>query len=87
MMDFLRANPGFDLKFRSYIRFDDLSPDVLYGIFANRLKQSSVGITAEAEDAARKHFEFICEKNTSDHGGNGVVRECGFESFFGYRYR
>ena len=28
----------------------------------NSLKKSSVGITAEAEDAARKHFEFICEK-------------------------
>lgn len=81
MMDFLRANPGFDLKFRSHIRFDDLSPDVLYGIFANRLKQSSVGITAEAEDAARKHFEFICEKKNRWFG-NAREAQIYFEQVF-----
>ena len=81
MIDFLRANPGFDLRFRSHIRFDDLSPDVLYGIFANRLKQYSVGITAEAEDAARKHFEFIC-KNKDRWFGNAREAQIYFEQVF-----
>ena len=81
MTDFLKANPGFNAKFGLRIHFDDLSPDILYSIFANSLKKYSVGITADAEDAVKKHFELICE-NRDRWFGNAREAQIYFEQVF-----
>ena len=79
--DFLNAHPGFGVRFQLHIRFDDLTPDILYGIFASRLEKCSVGITSEAEDAVKRHFARVCE-GKDERFGNARVAQIYLEQVF-----
>ena len=81
MTDFINSSPTFEARFRLRIHFDDLSADMLYGIFEKRLEKHSVGITSEAEDAVRRHFELICESKDGWFG-NARAAEVYFERVF-----
>lgn len=59
MSDFLNLNPAIAVKMSTHIHFEDLTSDILYGIFMKQAEKKRCAITDEAAEAVKEHFETV----------------------------
>ena len=77
--DFLNANVAIATKVSTHIHFDDLTADILYGVFMKCIERFKYTITEDARHAVREHFDFVVA-NKDKWFGNARIATMYFEN-------
>jgi SpoVK/Ycf46/Vps4 family AAA+-type ATPase len=74
MEAFLKANPGLRSRFDKTFRFEDYSPDDLYEIAVQMLREEGLTPTPEAGEHLRRYLRFLHEYRDKYFGNARTVR-------------